>query len=127
MRRRITQAYPMVRVNEPIFVLCLLFPFFCSASSFELSTSSTDAMLRGETLSSKTKKPVYASHINMQTARNNVDETTTIPAHWSESTIKQHLAEMKSAVASNSIMDKSKPVNKRSSPASPLWAKNYRE
>ena len=59
----------------------------------------------------------------MQTARNNVDETMTIPSHWSESAIKQHLAEMKSAVATNSIMDKSKPVNKRPSPASPLWAK----
>ena len=61
MRRRISQAYPMGCMNEPVFVLCLLFPFFCSASSFKLSTSSTDTMLRGETLSGKTEKPVCKS------------------------------------------------------------------
>ena len=123
MRRRISQAYPMVRVNEPpFFVLCLLFPFFCSASSFELYTSSTDAMLREKLCLVKPKKPIYASHINMQTARNNVDETDD-----SKSLVRVYYKATRNegcCLQPTLCMDKSKPVNKRPSPASPLWAQN---
>ena len=101
----------MFLISFCLFHFCTLF----SSSANALSTSSFSS-----------------NNVLLRSNNNNVNKPTTVikdlvklPAHWSESILKQHLSEMKNAVQTNNVYNKEDSTTRgKSTPNYPLWAAN---